>query len=276
MQLHIYALNPFSVESVLPYFTQSFYILSSHNLSQFALPALPSHVKYRSSVPEMVSVDPSNASIVVRSPLLFSSHYYDFQIDAIDAQTPSLSCSIALRIFFAQNKHPPRLSINATEQTIETSSSKFLYQIQAYDPDLLLNDQSQLFPPAIEYEIDPAANIEIERYTGRIFLKSFSDKKINFTLIMTDFGQPHRLTTKQQLIFDIKSHESISLSIFLLSVSIFLLIVLLCIVLLVVICCCCCCYPTTTTTDDTTWKNISPTAPDTRLIDHEYVRVLLR
>lgn len=234
-------------------------------------------MKYISSVPDSISINPYNGSIIIRSSLLYSSYYYDFQIEAIDSRIPSLSSSVPVRIFFGQNKHYPRLSINSTRQLIEILSSKFLFQIKAYDPDILLNDQTNLFPPAIEYEIETwMNNIEIERYTGRIFLKNLNTTKINFTLIMTDFGQPNRLTTRQSLVFDIKSNGNISMSFVILSLLILLMIILLCILLLIINCCCCCTTPKKSLKphEKTSWKNISPTTPDTRLIDNEYVRII--
>ncbi|CAF4660849.1 unnamed protein product, partial [Rotaria sp. Silwood2] len=185
VQLRIYVINPYSITNAFPYFTQSFYILSSKSLSQFSLPSIPSYVKYISSVPDIISIDPYNGSIIIRSTSLYTSYYYDFQIRAIDSHLPSLSSSISVRIFFGINKYSPRLLMNSTRQSIEILSSKFLYQIKAYDPDILLNDQTNLFPPSIEYEInDKLLNIEIERFTGRIFLKDLNKTKINFTLII--------------------------------------------------------------------------------------------
>jgi hypothetical protein len=152
---------------------------------------------------------------------------------------------------------------------MEILSSKYLYQIKAYDPDILLNDQTNLLPPTIEYEIDSSIdNIEIERFTGRIFLKYLNTTKVNFTLIMTDFGQPNRLITRHTLTFDIKSKENLSISFLIISSLIVLIILLLSILLLIINCCC------TThrkSHEKPTWKNVSPTAPDTRLIDNEYV-----
>lgn len=230
-------------------------------------------MKYISSVPNLISIDPYNGSIIIRSGLLYSSYYYDFQIEIIDSHTPSLSSSISIRIFFGINKYSPRLLINSTSQSIEILSSNFLYQIKAYDPDILLNDQRNLFPPSIEYHIDPLTinniNIEIERFTGRIFLKDFNQTKINFTLIMIDFGQPNRLTTRQNLIFNIKSQENLPFSLFLLTLSIILIIIFFSTLFFLINCCC---ANSKTSHEKPTWKNISPTAPDTRLIDNEYVR----
>jgi hypothetical protein len=274
IQLQIYVINPYSSDTIFPYFSQSFYILSSKNISEFSLPSIPSYVKYISSVPDLISINPYTGSIIIRSSLLYSSYYYDFRIEAIDSHTPSLSTSVPIRIFFGINKHSPRLLINSTRQSIEILSSKFLYQIKAYDPDILLNAQTNLFLPSIEYQIDTSINnIEIERFTGRIFLKNLNTKTINFTLIMTDFGQPNRLTTRQILIFDIKSKENFSISFFLISFSILLILILLSILLLIINCCCCTTHKKSLKIyEKTNWINLSPTTPDTRLIDHEYVR----
>jgi hypothetical protein len=259
----------YSIDNVYPYFSQAFYILSSKNISQFYLPSIPSYVKYKSSVPNLISVNPLNGSIIIRSSSLYSSYYYDFQIEIIDSHVPSLSSSVSIRIFFGINKYSPRLLINSTRETIEVLSSKFLYQIKAYDPDILINDQMNFLPPVIEYEIDSSMNnIEIERYTGRIFLKYLNTTKVNFTLIMKDFGQPNRLITRHTLTFDIKSKENLSISFFILS-SLILLIILLLIILLLIINCCC--TTPSKSHEKPTWKNVSPTAPDTRLIDNEYV-----
>lgn len=86
------------------------------------------------------------------------------------------------------------------------------------------------------------------------------------TLILTDFGQPNRLITRQILTFDIKSNENFSISFFIIGSLIILIIILLSILLLIINCCC-------KTHEKPTWKNISPTAPDTRLIDNEYVKL---
>ncbi|CAM4771720.1 unnamed protein product [Rotaria magnacalcarata] len=272
VQIRLYILNPYSSANVFPYFSQSFYILSSKNLSEFSLPPIPSYAKYASSVPDLISIDPYNASIIVRSSLLYSSYSYDFRIEAIDSRSPSLSCSIPIRVFFGVNKFPPQLLINSTRQFIEILPSKFLYQIKAYDPDLLLSDQTNSFPPTVEYEIDSSMNIEIERYTGRIFLKDFNTTNINFTLFMKDFGQPNRFITRQTLIFDIKSNENISLTVFFIAASSIIFIVIVLSILTFIIHYCCT-RPTKTlkTQKQTTWKNISPTTPDTCLIDNEYM-----
>jgi hypothetical protein len=89
---------------------------------------------------------------------------------------------------------------------------------------------------------------------------------------MTDFGQPNRLTTRQILIFDIKSNENISISFFLITSFFLLIIICLSILLLIINCCCTTHKKSLKIHEKTTWKNISPTTPDTRLIDNEYVR----
>ncbi|CAF0919369.1 unnamed protein product [Rotaria sp. Silwood1] len=273
VQLRIYIVNPYSIANVFPYFTQSFYILSSKTLSQFSLPSIPSYVKYISSVPDIISIDPYNGSIIIRSSVLYSSYYYDFQIQAIDSQISSLSSLVPVRIFFGINKYSPRLLINSTRQSIEILSSKYLYQIKAYDPDILLNDQTNLYPPSVEYEIDDKSiTIEIERFTGRIFLKDLNKTKINFTLIIKDFGQPNRLITQQTLIFDIKSNENISIIFFFISISSMLLFVILLTILILIINHCWLNHKKNLKIQKkTTWQNISPTTPDTCLIDNEYM-----
>lgn len=275
IQLQIYILDRYASDYTYPYFSQAFYVLSSRDVSQFFLPEVPSYVKYRSSIPDLISINPINCSMIIRSSSLYSAYHYDFQIDVIDSRTPSLSSSVPVRILFGMNQHAPRLMNNSTEQTMEMSSSKFLYQIKAFDPDILVNDQMNLIIPWIEYVIDPMIDsLEIERFTGRIFFKDSNISKINFTLTMTDFGQPNRLTTRQALIFDIKSKGNLSMSFVILSLLILLIILLLSILLLIV-CCCCCCTTSKRSIkshEKPAWKNVSPTAPDTRLIDNEYVR----
>ena len=274
IQLQIYILDPYASDNAYPYFSQAFYILSSRDLSQFFLPEVPSYVKYRSSIPDLISVNPLNSSMIIRSSSLYSSHYYDFQIEAIDSRTPSLSNSVPVRIMFGMNQHGPRLLINSTQQTIEIVSSKFLYQLKAYDPDIVLNEQTNLMLPWIEYEIDPKIDaLEIERYTGRIFFKDSNMSKINFTVMMTDFGQPTRLTNRQALMFDIKSKDNLSISFVILNLLILLIVLLLSIFLLILFCCCCTTPKRSIKAHEKpAWKNVSPTAPDTRLIDNEYVR----
>lgn len=163
--------------------------------------------------------------------------------------------------------------MNSTEQTIELLPSKFLYQIKAYDPDLLLNDQMNIFPPTVEYEIDSPLNIEIDRYTGRIFLTEFNTTKINFTIIIKDFGQPNRFTIREILTFNIKPKENIFISIFLISAASFIVMVIFLSVLIVITNHCTTNHKKKSKSQKkTTWQNISPTTADTRLIDNEYVR----
>ncbi|UJR09664.1 hypothetical protein I4U23_013898 [Adineta vaga] len=213
--------------------------------------------------------------MTIVSPSLFSSYYYDFHIQAINSQTPSLSCAIPIRIFFGINYQSPRLLGNLTTQTIDDVVSDFVYQIKAYDPDLSSDGQTQLFPPSIEYELDSTEFLEIERYTGRIFRKNFKQKHFNFTVILTDFGQPKRLTTRERIIFYIKSNNSmygqevpmfISTTFILISTGIVLMIILLIMIILLLNYC----HRRTTTTKKSL-VNISPTTPDSRLIDNEYI-----
>ncbi|CAF1243955.1 unnamed protein product [Adineta steineri] len=276
IQLRIHVYDLYSVANVYPYFTQSFYILSSTNISQFSLPSLPSYVKYISSKSNEISIDEINGSIAIQSPSLFSSYSYDFYIQAINSQTPSLSCSIPIRIFFGINRQSPRLVQNLTKQSIEIPSltSDFIYQIQAYDPDLSLDNQYKLFPPSIQYEVDSSENLDIERYTGRIFRKNSNQFIYNFTLILMDFGQPDRLITRVQITFHIKSNELlnrqeipmfISTTFILISSAILVMIVLLIIIILLLNCC----HRQSST--NKSLANISPTTPDSRLIDNEYI-----
>lgn len=278
IQLQIYILDRYASDVTYPYFSQAFYVLSSRDVSQFFLPDLPSYVKYRSSISDLISINPINCSIIIRSSSLYSAYFYDFQIEAIDSRTPSLSSAVPVRIMFGINQYAPRFISNSTEQTMEISSSKFLYQIKAFDPDVLVNDQMNMIIPWIEYEIDPLVEtLDIERYTGRIFLKDSNISKINFTLTMKDFGQPNRLTTRQILIFDIKSKGNLSMPFVILCLLI-LVVLLLFSILLLIVCCCCCCKTSKRSSkshEKPAWKNVSPTAPDTRLIDNEYVSLAI-
>ncbi|CAF1262810.1 unnamed protein product, partial [Adineta steineri] len=174
IQLRIHVYDLYSVANVYPYFTQSFYILSSTNISQFSLPSLPSYVKYISSKSNEISIDEINGSIAIQSPSLFSSYSYDFYIQAINSQTPSLSCSIPIRIFFGINRQSPRLVQNLTKQSIEIPSltSDFIYQIQAYDPDLSLDNQYKLFPPSIHTNISQFSLPSLPSYVKYISSKS--------------------------------------------------------------------------------------------------------
>ncbi|CAF1590950.1 unnamed protein product [Rotaria sp. Silwood1] len=272
VRIHIY--NSYSISNIYPYFSQSFYILTSNNISKFVLPLLPSYVKYISSKPNEILIDEKNGSITIQSSSLFSFYSYDFYIRAIDFQIPSLSCSIPIRIYFGINKQLPRLYKNLTKHSIEISSSELTYQIQAYDPDLSFNDQNNLFPPSIEYEIDSLENIEIERYTGRIFFKNINQSIYNFTVILIDFGQPNRLITRQKIIFNLISNNKlnhqeipiiISTTFILISACIFSIIILLIIIILLFNC-----YQGKLSTKKSL-SNLSPTTPDSCLIDNEYI-----
>jgi hypothetical protein len=263
----------YSLSNISPYFSQPFYILTSNHVSRFILPSLPSYVKYISSKSNEISIDEKNGSIKIQSTSLYSSDYYDFQIKAIDSRTPSLSCSISIRIFFGINHQSPQLFNNLTKQSIEISS-EFIYQIKAYDPDLSLNDQNKIYPPAIEYEIEPSTNLEIERYTGRIFFKDFNQSIYNFTLILTDFGQPNRLITRQRIIFEVKSNEKLNRreipmistsTVILISTGVIAIIILFIIITLL--------FNHCQSSTTKSLSNLSPTTPDSRLIDNEYVRI---
>lgn len=267
--------NPYSSTNVYPYFSQSFYIISSSNLSRFVLPLLPSYVKYVSSKPNEVFVNEKNASITVQSSSLFSSYYYDFHIEAIDSQIPSLTCSVPVRIYFGINQQAPRLLNNFTRELIEILPSGFNYQIKAYDPDISLNDQTHSFPPTIEYDIESIENVDIERYTGRIFLRNSSQSLFNFTVTLTDFGQPNRLMTKQRITFDLRFDEKIlpreismmdSITFIVLSACVISMIIILIIITLL----CNYCYCNTSIKKPT--ANLSPTTPNSCLIDNEFVR----
>ncbi len=91
----------------------------------------------------------------------------------------------------------PLLLNNLTKGSIEISSSEFIHQIEDYDSDLSLKNQNRTLPLSIQYEIeiDPSVNLEIERYTDRIFLKNINQSIYNFTLILTNFHQPNHLIT---------------------------------------------------------------------------------
>ena len=244
-------------------------------MSQFSLPPPPPPVRYVSSVPHLILIDPSNASIVIRAASLYSSYYYDFNIEAVDTHTPSLSSSVPVRLFFGINKHSPRLSINTTAQSVAVGPSRFLYQVTAVDPDILFSDQTNMVPPAVEYGVEPSTHVEIERFTGRIFLSGLNVTKVNFTLIITDFGQPDRLSTRQVLAFDIATADKLSVP-FLLIIAVTLLVVLsLTIVLILFNCCCKKHQKSSKSQEKTTWKNISPSAPNSCLIDNEYVRFIV-
>ena len=234
---------------------------------------MPSFVKYISSKPTEIFIDENNGSIKIQSSLLFSSYYYDFHIKVIDTQVPSLSSSIPIRIYFGVNRYPPQLIDNLTEPSIEISSLGFIYQMKAYDPDLSLNNHSGTFPPSIEYQIDTSINFEIERYTGRLFLKIFNQSIYNLTIILTDFGQPNRLITRKRIPFHITSKKKLNYrkTSMIISTS-FILIggIILGIIILVTLLLYYCCLCKSSTKKSLT--NLSPTTPDSFLIDNEYVR----
>ncbi|CAF1688842.1 unnamed protein product [Adineta ricciae] len=92
---------------------------------------------------------------------------------------------------------------------------------------------------------------------------------------MTDFGQPNRLITKQSLVFDIQSRENLSVSFLFILIFTLFIIVLLGLLLIFMNCCCKKRQKSLKTQDKTTWKNISPTAPNTSLIDNEYLTTSL-
>ncbi|CAF3556208.1 unnamed protein product [Rotaria socialis] len=275
MKLRIHIYDPYSLLNAYPYFSQSFYTLTSNNISQFVLPLLPSNVKYKSSKPDDITIDEKNASITVRSSLLFLSYFYDFYIEAIDSQISSLSCSVPIRIYFGINQQSPRLSNNLTRQSIEISSSDVMYQIQAYDPDLAFDQRSNSLPPSIEYQIDSLGNLEIERYTGRIFLKNINQSTYNFTVILTDFGQPNRLITRQRIVFDVILNEeidrqeipmNISTTFILISACIISIVILIIIIIILSLACVQC-----QLSAQKSMSNLSPTTPDSCLIDNEYI-----
>lgn len=275
MKFRIHVYNPYSTSKDCPYFSQSFYILTSTNIPQFVLPSLPSDIKYKSSKPNEILINENNASITIQTPSLFSKYSYDFSIEAFNFQIPSSSCSIPIRIYFGINQYPPKVLNNSTRQTIVSSSTDFVYQIQAYDPDLLLTEQKTLYPPSIEYEIDSNDNIQIERYTGRINLINNDQSMYNFTVIITDFGQPNRLTTRQRIIFDISPNQEIfhqeiplnnSTTFVLIGSCVFSIIMISIIVIILLNGF----YHKFSTNKSI--SNISPTTHDSCLIDNEYVR----
>lgn len=129
-----------------------------------------------------------------------------------------------------------------------------------------------IFPPAIQYRIQqPMFDLEIETFTGRIFLTKIRNQKINFTIILTDFGLNRRLETKRNFIFHIKSNEIFPISTLVFGTLISFILILFSILLFILICYCR--RPSKSLkTRQTKWTNVSPNTPDTRLIDHEYVK----
>ena len=277
IDVFVHVVDPFSPLNVYPHLVEPFAVLSSRTLNEFSLPKLPPHVKYFSSVPDLIAVDPTNGSIRLLSPTLRTFSYYDFQLQTDDSRTPSFSSAMGIRIFFIVNENPPQLSINSSRQTFDASSSRFLFQVNAFDPDLLLTDQTKIFPPSIEFELEPNESLRIEPFSGRIFRRTNDERELNFTLIITDFGQPTRLTSRHQLSFQLKPNEEISVPMILLGTSIVVILTIFTgLILMLVACCCCCCFRSISHDDQakaspTSWTNVSPHTPDTRLIDHEYV-----
>jgi len=107
-------------------------------------------------------------------------------------------------------------------------------------------------------------------------MKNVNQSIYNFTLILTDFGQPNRLITRQRIAFNIISNEKInrqeirmiiSRTFILISSGIFSMIILFLIILFLFHCCHC------KAATKKSLSNISPTTPDSRLIDNEYVRI---
>ncbi|CAF2772495.1 unnamed protein product [Rotaria sp. Silwood2] len=87
-----------------------------------------------------------------------------------------------------------------------------------------------------------------------------------------NFGQPNRLITQQTLIFDIKLNENISVTLFFISISSMILFVILLSILILIINNCWINHKKKLKIEKkTTWQNISPTTPDTCLIDNEYM-----
>ncbi|CAF2038795.1 unnamed protein product [Rotaria magnacalcarata] len=172
-----------------------------------------------------------------------------------------------------------RLRNNLTRRSIEISSSDFIYQIQAYDPDLLFNQQTNPLQPSIEYEIDPQENLEIEHYTDRIFLKNINQTVYNLTVILTDFSQPNRLLTRQRIVFDVTSnkelnHQKISMTMstsFMLISACILSVVILILIIALSFTCFQCKLSTTKS-----MSNLSPTTPDSYLIDNKLPRIVNR
>ena len=275
IELRLFIDQVYSLNNVQPYFSQAFYILTSGSLSSFILPSLPSHVNYVSSNPNDISIEQVNRSITIQSPALYSTYAYDFQIHAVDSQTPSLFCSIPVRIFFGQNEQSVRLIHNDTQRTLDRTANEFTYQIDAYDPELKMKQNSRPSPPAIEYQIDPSDDVQIDRYTGRVyFKKNFNRSKYDFVVTMMDFGQPNRLITRQRFTFDVKSNplihrEEISMfvsrTLMLIIAGVFLIVISIVLILVLFNTC----YSRSSTKKSL--SNLSPTTPDCRLIDNEYV-----
>jgi hypothetical protein len=287
IQIRIHIINVYSSIHVYPYFSQSFYILTDENRLQWQLPLLPDYVTYMTSKPNDISIDEHNRSLDIRSSL-FLSLPVDFQIDIVNRRTPSLSCHVAVRLLANRNRYPPRLVFDRTTQSIVFTSMDSIYQIQAVDPDLSLDTAHYRFPPSIEYTLESSVHVDIDRYTGQLFVRTHNPSNIpssfNITLIMTDFGPEQRLTTRESLRIEFigdneRVHEEISM---ILSTTFILvgtcLIIVIVLIVIVVFLVRCCSRETlrkssSSSTHPTSWKNLSPSTPDTRLIDHEYVSV---
>jgi hypothetical protein len=107
-------------------------------------------------------------------------------------------------------------------------------------------------------------------------MKNITQSIYNFTLILIDFGQPNRLITRQRIAFNIISNEKIirqeirmiiSRTFILISTGILSMIILFFIIFFLFNYCYC------KSSTKKSLSNISPTTPDSRLIDNEYVRI---
>jgi len=107
-------------------------------------------------------------------------------------------------------------------------------------------------------------------------MKNVNQSIYNFTLILTDFGQPNRLITRQRIAFNIISNEKIirqeirmiiSRIFILISTGILSMIILFLIIFFLFN------YCHRKSSTKKSLSNISPTTPDSRLIDNEYVRI---
>lgn len=270
VNFQIYVVDPYSVDSI--YLTRRFCVLSLDEISSFVLNSTFSHVEYRSSVEELIFVDPRNGSMSIRSNSLFSRSFFDFRIDAIDHRTSSLSSSMFVRLVFHSNEEAPRLLKNSTNLPIELDASRFIFQLEATDPDLFLDDQSFVLPPTVEFSVEPSEIVRVEPFTGRVFLKQFDGKSLNLTVVVTDFGRPKRFSSKEFLLLEIKTAEHFPPTLTLFFGSIFLVALILLVLLVVTVCCCSSQQTKPSKTNENNWNNISPNTADSRLIDNEYVR----
>ncbi|CAF1437800.1 unnamed protein product [Rotaria magnacalcarata] len=246
---------------------------------------------------ELILIDSTNTFAIDKNNNLIVRKYLNikqqqnYELTLENNQTDEINqCSMKLRIhiydpysllnaypYFSQSFYTltSNNTNNLTRQSIEISSSEFMYQIEAYDPDLPFNQRSNPLPPPIEYQIDSLANLEIERYTGRIFLKNINQSNYNFTVILTDFGQPTRLITRQRIVFDVISNEeinrqeipmNISTTFILISACIISIVILIIIIIIISLTCVRCQLST-----QKSMSNLSPTTPDSCLIDNEYI-----